>query len=257
MTKKKPLSTELAEECAELNRIFQAKKGSLALSQAKIADAAKMSSPAISLYLGGINALNLPIAAVFSKLLQVPISAFSPRLAAEAELIANATTGTSLSLGEVRYSYGIDRRPSDEYQILQFDTGGSMGFGLELRDQPGVIQSLSVTAEWLRLNVKNYTAAENLCIVTGFGDSMKPTYNPGDPLLVDRGVTTVEFDSVYFFSIGSEGYVKRLQRIPSESGLVIKAISDNRAAYDAFEITDGMDFQVFGRVLKVWRSEDF
>ena len=130
-----------------------------------------------------------------------------------------------------------------------------MGNGLELRDQPGVIQSWNVSPEWLQ-NVRGFSSPKNLCIVTGFGDSMRPMFNPGDPLIVDRGVQAVEYDAIYFFRVGSEGFIKRLQRIPTATGLVVRAKSEN-TKYDAWDITEGMDFEVFGRVLKVWRSEDF
>lgn len=137
--------------------------------------------------------------------------------------------------------------------ISRYDTGGSMGDGVVLRDQPGVIERLEVTREWLEKNVRGYTSTQNLCVVTGFGDSMRPMYNPGDPLIVDAGVKTVNFDAVYFFRVGDEGFIKRLQRVPGK-GLL--AISENQA-YRDWVIEPGMDMEVFGRVLKVWRSEDF
>ena len=148
------------------------------------------------------------------------------------------------------------RPPSeaDDIQINQFETGGRMGAsGLVLRDQPGVIESWRVTPEWLHKNVRHHSGAKNLCIVTGFGDSMRPMFNPGDPLLVDAGVRSVEFDAIYFFRIGDEGFIKRLQRIPGEG---IRAISANKE-YESWTVTRDMDFEVFGRVLKVWCSEDF
>jgi len=142
---------------------------------------------------------------------------------------------------------------SNDIPIPQFDTGGKMGDGLELRDQPGIIKSWNVSQEWLHKNVRDYSSASNLCIVTGFGDSMRGMFNPGDPLIVDLGVNVVAFDAVYFFRVGNEGFIKRLQRIPGE-GLV--AISANKA-YRDWTIKPDMDLEVFGRVLKVWRSEDF
>lgn len=141
-------------------------------------------------------------------------------------------------------------------KILQFDTGGAMGHGVVLRDQPGVIKSWTVSDSWLQQNVHRITGAKNLCIVTGFGPSMQPLFNPGDPLLVDRGVMRVDVDGVYFFRVGQEGFVKQLQRIPTANGLVIRAKSYN-TLYDPFDITEGMDFEVFGRVVKVWRGEEF
>ena len=125
--------------------------------------------------------------------------------------------------------------------------------GLILRDQPGEIRGWEVTHEWLRKNVPNCTSVRNLAIVTGFGDSMRPLYNPGDPLLIDTGVTTVDFDAIYFFRVGDEGFIKRLQRIPG-NGLL--AISENQS-YRDWPITKEMDFQVFGRVIKIWRGDDF
>lgn len=145
--------------------------------------------------------------------------------------------------------------PADSGVLLipQFETGGAMGNGITLRDQPGVIKGWSVSEEWVAKNAKNYTAPTNLCIVTGFGDSMRPLFNPGDPLLVDSGVKSVEFDSIYFFRVGDEGFIKRLQRIP---GVGLRAISENKA-YESWDITKGMDFEVFGRVVKAWAGEDF
>ena len=146
-------------------------------------------------------------------------------------------------------------KKADDYcEIPQFDTGGAMGGGLVLQDQPGVIQSWKVSPEWLRKNVKGYNSAKSLCIVTGFGDSMRPLFNPGDPLLVDISVNTVDFDSIYFFRVGNEGFIKRLQRIPGEG---LRVLSANRDNYEPWTVRPDMDFEVFGRVLKVWRSEDF
>jgi hypothetical protein len=167
------------------------------------------------------------------------------------EVLENLTVQSTLIAGEPRAIYAM-RRTVDTV-IPQYDTGGAMGTGLLLRDQPGLITSWRVTPEWIQKNVHNLTSPKNLAIVTGFGDSMKPMFNPGDPLLVDVGVKDVEFDGVYFFRIGTEGFIKRLQRVPGE-GLV--AISENKA-YRDWTIRDGMDFEVFARVVKVWRGDDY
>ena len=97
MSKKKPLSPELREECEAAHRIFLEKRKELALSQKKVADAAGISAPGVNLYFKGINALNLPFATVLSELLGVPIDSFSPRLAEEARTVASALTMTGVS----------------------------------------------------------------------------------------------------------------------------------------------------------------
>lgn len=144
---------------------------------------------------------------------------------------------------------------SDSLSIPQYDAGGAMGDGLILEDkQPGLIKSWVVDHEWLRLNVRHHTGLANLCIVTGFGPSMQPKYNSGDPLLLDKGVTSVETEGIYFFRVGKHGFIKQLQRIPTEDGMIIRAKSLN-STYDPFDISAKMDFQVFGKVLTVWKSE--
>ena len=140
-------------------------------------------------------------------------------------------------------------------EIPQFDQGARMGNGgLVLQDQPGMIRRWEVSRDWLNQNVKGVTAGSQLCIVTGFGDSMKPMFNPGDPLLVDLSVRSVEYDAVYFFRVADEGFIKRIQRIPGQG---LKAISANRDHYEPWTITPDMDFEVLGRVLKVWKGDDF
>lgn len=141
--------------------------------------------------------------------------------------------------------------------ITEYDTGGAMGHGYALEENPpGHIKAWRVTPEWLRMNVPVYSSLANLCIVTGFGPSMKPRYNPGDPLLCDRGFNKVDSDGVYFFRVDGHGFIKQLQRIPTESGLILRAKSFN-PDYDPFDITSKMDFEVFGKILTVWRSEQF
>jgi hypothetical protein len=155
-----------------------------------------------------------------------------------------------------RESEPPEAKQSQSVTIPQFDTGGAMGHGVILRDQPGVIRSWTVSDDWLHQNVHRITSPKNLAIVTGFGPSMMPLFNPGDPLLVDRGVKKVDIDGVYFFRVGDEGFVKQLQRIPTTEGLILRAKSYN-PLYDPFDITEGMDFEVFGRIVKVWKGEDF
>lgn len=143
-----------------------------------------------------------------------------------------------------------------DVRIPQYETGGSMGKGIFLADQPGVIKEWRVSERWLQLNVHRITRPSNLAIVTGFGPSMQPLFNSGDPLLVDRGINCIDQDGIYFFRVGEEGFVKQLQRIPTANGLIVRAKSYN-PLYDPFDIVEGMDLEIFARVVKVWKGEDF
>ena len=210
------------------------------INRAKFARDHKLDASMIGQNIKGIRPISLEYAIAYSRGLDVPMDEISPYWARAQEAI------------EPRFL----RKLQEEIEIPQYNTGGKMGNGIVLRDQPGVIKSWTVSPEWLRMNVSNCTSPHNLVIVTGFGDSMRGMFNPGDPLIVDTGVTTVEIDAVFFFRVGKEGYIKRLQRIPTVNGTILRAKSAN-PDYDPFDIVEGMDFEVFGRVLKVWESTEY
>ncbi|PLY41194.1 hypothetical protein CSZ94_17360 [Janthinobacterium sp. ROICE36] len=197
----------------------------------------------------GRRPISLDAALAYARGFGCTLDDISPRLAAEALQASRQTEAGSSGV--------IQREPihviSTEIAIPQYDTGGSMGAGVLLRDQPGEINGWRVTPDWLQKNVRSHTGVKNLAIVTGFGDSMRGMFNPGDPLLVDRGINTFDGDAVYFFRVGDEGFIKRLQRIPGEG---IIASSENKA-YRDWTIKPDMDFQILARVIKVWQSVDF
>lgn len=175
---------------------------------------------------------------------------------------ANATTTTQLAPAPAPHEAPSDAPGSTpDLVITEYDTGGGMDTTgrLLLDDQPGTIKSWRVTHEWLRLNVPNHTGIRNLCIVTGFGPSMRPMFNPGDPLLVDTGVKTVTHEGVYFFRVGDEGYIKMIQRVPDPhgDGVMLNIISKN-PDYPPYPMSPkNPHFEVLGKVLTVWRSEQY
>ena len=150
--------------------------------------------------------------------------------------------------------------PDADVIINQFDVTAGMGNGrVLLSDQPGIIKRWQVERRWLDSNIPSYTSIGNLAIVTGFGPSMRPMFNPGDPLLVDTGVKTITHEGVFFFRVGDEGYIKILQRVPEFEGAghVLRVISKN-PDYPPFEINPkSPHFEVLGKVLTIWRSEHF
>lgn len=175
---------------------------------------------------------------------------------------ANATTTTQLAPAPAPHeapSDGPGAQP--DLVITEYDTGGGMDTTgrLLLDDQPGIIKSWRVTHEWLRLNVPTHTGIRNLCIVTGFGPSMRPMFNPGDPLLVDTGVKTVTHEGVYFFRVGDEGYIKMIQRVPDPhgDGVMLNIISKNPDFPPYPMSPKNPHFEVLGKVLTVWRSEQY
>ena len=176
------------------------------------------------------------------------------------EDLLNGRYSPPVVIGEVDPVYKTNAsrpvRPKT-YRIPQYNTGGSMGRGVVLRDQPGVIRSIEVSQEWANKNLPAYTSIEALAIVTGFGDSMRGMFEPGDPLMVDTGITKCDHDGVVFFRVGDEGYIKRLQRIPGADGSLILRAKSANPEYDPFDITEAMDFEVFAKVLRAWKGTNY
>lgn len=81
--RKKQLSPEQRKEADKLREIYYSKKATLKYSQEDVAAELGVSQGAVSHYLNGKNPLNPRAASAFSKIIQEPISRFSPRLAKE------------------------------------------------------------------------------------------------------------------------------------------------------------------------------
>lgn len=150
---------------------------------------------------------------------------------------------------EIQAAYGTR---TDSVVIPVFDVEASMGCGALMPAHDEVVERMTVTGAWLRRNV-NASSPNNLALITGYGDSMEGTFSDGDLLLVDRGVNKIKVDAVYVLSLNDELYIKRLQRRPDGSVLMI---SDNKK-YEPYVIENGErnKFQVLGRVLLAWNSK--
>lgn len=82
---KRELDEARKEECRQLKAIFNDKKKALGLTQEKLAHALDMNQSSVSHYLNGVNPLNAHVASEMAKILDVPVSDFSERLAKEIE----------------------------------------------------------------------------------------------------------------------------------------------------------------------------
>lgn len=180
--------------------------------------------------------------------------------------LAAAMNTTAEALTEGRYTSSgrkeaTTEETANDLLLQQYNVGGGMSTGgkILLDGQPGIIRSWKVSPEWLRINVPVHTGVANLAIVTGFGPSMKPMFNPGDPLLVDTGVKVIDHEGVYFFRVGDEGFIKLIQRVPEFNGpgVVLRVISKN-PDFPPYDLSPkNPHLQVLGKVLTVWRSEQY
>lgn len=90
----------------------------------------------------------------------------------------------------------------------------------------------AVVAEWLipedYLRNEAKASPRQTLVMEIIGDSMQPTYMPGDRVLIDLAQNAMSSDTVYAISDGlSEPQIKRLQRIPFSDPQQVIIISDN------------------------------
>ena len=132
------------------------------------------------------------------------------------------------------------------------DVNASMGHGITRPEHDDVIRTMFVNEAWLRRHAATFSTPENLALITGFGDSMEPTFKDGDSLLVDRGVTDIKLDAIYVLALRDELYIKRVQRRPDGT---VMMLSDN-PSYQPYQIKNAErdQFQVLGRVVMAWNS---
>lgn len=124
------------------------------------------------------------------------------------------------------------------------DVTASMGYGITIYDesQTGTYQISRKLAFDLGI------MPERTEMIFASGDSMLPTIEGGDSLLVDLNRKEVYDGRIYCVRIEGQLYAKRLQKIPPTKIIVI---SDNQK-YQSFEIDFSQqidfDFEIIGEV---------
>lgn len=129
-----------------------------------------------------------------------------------------------------------------------------MGHGSAVPQQEVVIGGMQLEPEWVHRNLPAISSPRNLSVISGHGDSMSPTFNDGDLLLVDRGITErPKSDVIYIFAWGDDLYIKRIQRHGPDGPLLI--ISDN-PLYRPITVDNGQrdELRILGRVVWAWNG---
>lgn len=130
-----------------------------------------------------------------------------------------------------------------------YDAKVSAGPGALNVDYPEPESYRMFPLEWL----KAITSADHsmLAILTVAGDSMQPTLENGDQILIDRSVRHLGRDGLYVLSADHEAQVKRLSRDPRDRSVTIR--SDNPKA-ESWKGVDEERVHVLGRVLWLGRK---
>lgn len=130
-------------------------------------------------------------------------------------------------------------KPSVEGAIPEIDVlagagAGVLGEVINLTVGGETISAHRVVEEWVLPD--SYLAAElhispwRSLIMPVVGDSMVPTFNPGDRVLIDLNQNEMTVDAVYVISdMESPPQIKRLQRVLFSNPHMVDVISDNQS----------------------------
>jgi phage repressor protein C with HTH and peptisase S24 domain len=156
-----------------------------------------------------------------------------PRLAAASQSPAKGSAAPSYS--------GLDRR---DYVVLPKRPEAAAA-GAETPSSPDGAEFIALRQDWVRsvLGID----PDHLLVETAVGESMTPTIQNGDVLLVDTADNRFHSFGVYVLEVAGERLVKRVQ--PKLDG-TLTLISDN-LAYEAEHISaaQGNDVRAIGRVI--------
>jgi len=94
------------------------------------------------------------------------------------------------------------------------------------------------------------TSKNNLVLMRVVGDSMSPTIQAKDTVLIDTGRTCIKEGMIYALRFDSTVMIKRLTFRPGGKMLVI---SDNRNEFDPYEV-EQKDLVIIGQVIHFGRS---
>ena len=139
-------------------------------------------------------------------------------------------------------------KPSSESSV-SFDILDLNGASLKQSDiqtYENLNEVFTVDRKWF-IKAFGKEPTETMKIVFAGCESMTPTFNAGDFLLVDTAHTFIK-DGVYVFTTESRLFIKRLQVLPDR----IVAISDNNH-YLTFDLPKKV--HVVARVIDMWKHE--
>jgi Peptidase S24-like len=130
--------------------------------------------------------------------------------------------------------------------VPKLAVGASAGAGA-LAEGEALAGKVGFDEAWLR---KLGVEPRNVSLIRVEGDSMQPTLNDGDDIMVDKGAASKPLrDGIHVIRIDGVLMVKRLARAP---GGRLTVLSDN-AAYPSWPDRDPAEVQVVGRVVWVGR----
>lgn len=268
--RKLPLAEWQMADSDRLKAIFQRKRAELNLTQEKIASelGEGVTQGAVSHFMNRRTALSLKAAVVFARMLQVPVSEFSERLAAELESMrvdppraddslftyhgSPRTTAKHAESTPIPAPDDVSELGQDRYALVpQYDAKAAAGLGSE-NPHVEIRSTLAFKREWLRTKGAK---DDQLIVIYAEGQSMWPTINDRDVLLIDRS-RFEPVDGQVFVLAGCDGaIVKRLIQGPLGQWLLRSDNEDKDKHPDRFFFrSEDNEHRIIGQV--IWRGGD-
>ena len=264
-----PLSASQIEDAERLRAIYVRRvkeskdRGDRpTLNQAEVGERCEWKSPqsTVSQYMNGKVALNLEALVKLSAALDFEPADVSPSLAvgitraADSISLAPArTSDNSLPVGTpVPRAAGIDSIDEKYAFVSQYSARAAAGLGHE---NPHVesISTLAFNREWLRTKGVN---PKNLIVISADGESMWPTINDHDVLLIDKSRTEPADGHVFVLASADKGaIVKRLVQSPL-GGWIIRSDNEDKNEHPDLLLSRNEinEHHIIGRV--IWRGGD-
>lgn len=137
------------------------------------------------------------------------------------------------------------------FLVPLLDVKASMGSGQE-NDLEGFVKSIYIDNKIADKILTPYSGYKNLAFITAVGDSMAPTFNDGDILLIDSADKNVTADKVYVLEAHGRLFIKRVrQRIDGK----FEISSDNPLIKTVDVLNGDHEVLIKGRVIWVWNGK--
>lgn len=266
MTKKSrrlPLADWQRDDSDRLKEIYRRKRGVLKLTQQTIALALGdgVNQGTVSLFMNRRTALSLETAAVFARVLEVPVSEFSPILADQLKTksfslsppqdcssVKDSVLSTSAAYISFPDGDEFDCTHNDKDTFTPHNKTRATARDRHVNSRADISSALVFNKSWLRM-----TGANQKCLnlVTSTDDSMWPTISDHDVLLVDESQTVPADGQIYVMVSADKGMsVKRLVKAPS-GGWIIRSDEEDKVGYPDQELSasDASAHRIVGRVV--------
>lgn len=128
---------------------------------------------------------------------------------------------------------------------------GSMGAGNDQLHDDVLVGHIALSETWVARRLQP-TSQKALRFIHAYGDSMSPTFEDGDVLLVDTGVVDPSMiDGVYVMSANDRLYIKRVRQRMNGS---VEISSDNPTVKTVDVLNGDHSIKMLGRVIWCWNG---